>query len=273
MRAGSERLGGRLLVVKLGRGDALLVERRSDGSASVLFADGESAGASVGVGLQLPGRGGKVRGGAGIQFTGGRTWEFPTYAAAARFVRRWGRTETLTGEARGLLPGGDHPPPPDSTYKEGGAYGEFAAALRGLPGVGAEARGEVGAVLGRRVARGGRVTWFNRFDAETAGRLGLVLGALEAHNAGAAGLEITFVHGHAVEMRVRAAARMHYDVALAGPASSRRRPRRAPAWHQPGAGRRRRPARSGGRARPDGPGQPQRGRRCHRDHAAARAAS
>ena len=59
-----------------------------------------------------------------------------------------GPTETLTGEARGLLPGGDDPPPPDSTYKEGGAYGEFAAALRRAPGVGAEARGG-----GRRRAR------------------------------------------------------------------------------------------------------------------------
>ena len=39
-RTDRERLGGRLLVVRLGRGDALLVERRSDGSAAVSFADG-----------------------------------------------------------------------------------------------------------------------------------------------------------------------------------------------------------------------------------------
>ena len=35
-RTDRQRLGGRLLVVRLGRGDALLVERRSDGSAAVL---------------------------------------------------------------------------------------------------------------------------------------------------------------------------------------------------------------------------------------------
>src|SRR5215218_10372844 len=53
-RTDRERLGGRLLVVRLGRGDALLVERRSDGSASVSFTDGATAGGVVGVGLQLP---------------------------------------------------------------------------------------------------------------------------------------------------------------------------------------------------------------------------
>ena len=47
-RAERERLGGRVLVVRLGRGDSLLVERRSDGSAAVSFADGGGAGASVG---------------------------------------------------------------------------------------------------------------------------------------------------------------------------------------------------------------------------------
>ena len=257
-RAERERLGGRVLVVKLGRGDSLLVQRRSDGSASVSFADGGSVGASVGLGLQLPGRGGNVRGGAGLQFTAGRTWEFPTYAAAARFVRRWGRTETLTGEVRGLLPGGDHPPPPDSTYKEGGAYGEFAAAMRGLPGVGAEARGEVGAVLGRRVARDGRVTWYHRVDAETAGRLGLVLAALERHDAGELG------------SRSRSSTAAPWSCASAPPRActpTSRRPARRPALADlaarlrgtdAGAGRRRRPARGRGRARPHRPRQPPR---------------
>src|SRR5215207_11499654 len=53
-RAKRERLGGRVLVVRLGRGDALLVERRSDGSASVSFSDSGSAGAAVALGLRLP---------------------------------------------------------------------------------------------------------------------------------------------------------------------------------------------------------------------------
>ncbi len=137
-RADRERLGGRVLVVKLRRGDALLVERRSDGSAAVSFADGGTPGASAGSACSSLGRGANARIGAGLRFTAGRTWEFATVAAAARFVRRWGKTETLTGEARGLWPGGDHPPPPDSSYKEGGAYGELAAALGGPAGVRAE---------------------------------------------------------------------------------------------------------------------------------------
>ena len=77
-RAKRETLGGRVLVVKLGRGDSLLVQRRSDGSASVSFADGGSVGASVGLGAQIGGSGASMRGGAGLQFTAGRTWEFPT---------------------------------------------------------------------------------------------------------------------------------------------------------------------------------------------------
>jgi hypothetical protein len=206
--------------VRLGRGDSLLVERRSDGSAAVSFADGDAAGASLGVGLQIAGRGAKARAGAGLQFTAGRTWEFPTFAAAARFVRRWGRTETLTGEVRGILPGGDGPPPPDSTYKEGGAFGEFAAALGSPLGPDAEERGEAGAVMGRRVGRGGRVTWYGRLDAEVAGRLGLVLGAIEEHHAGETALEVSSVHGRPVELRVRAAARVHGELTPPGPATS-----------------------------------------------------
>jgi hypothetical protein len=219
-RADRERLGGRLLVVRVGRGDSLLVERRSDGSASVSFADGAAAGGSVGVGLQIPGGPtGKVRGGAGLQFTAGRTWEFASFAAAARFVRRWGRTETLGGEVRGLLPGGDRPPPPDSRFAEGGAYGEYVAALRAAGTAGADLSAEAGAVAGRRIERDGRVTWYDRVDGEIAGRLGVVLGALERHDAGEAAFEIVTVRGRAVELRLRGAARVHADLELGGPLS------------------------------------------------------
>ena len=219
-RADRERLGVRVLVIKVGRGDSLLVQRRSDGSASVSFADGEAVGGNVGVGMQILGRGASVRGGVGLQFTSGRTWEFPTFAEAARFLRRWGHTETLLGELRGLWPGGDHPPPPDATYKEGGGYGELAASLGLRAGAGASGVVELGAVTGRRIARGGRVTYYDRIDGETAGKLGLVLASLQRHDAGQAVLEITTVHGRAVELRVSAAARVHYQLAPPGLASS-----------------------------------------------------
>ena len=232
-RTDRQRLGGRMLVVRLGRGDALLVERRSDGSAAVSFTDGGSAGATVGVGLRLPsGPRVNARGGAGVQFSAGRTWEFANFAAAARFVRRWASRESLGGEAVGLLrracpicrrrPSPDMPKP-DATFHEGGGYGELAAALRlGIrsAGAGAEEEGEAGLIMGRRVARGGRVTWYDRVDVEAAGRLGAVLGAVQARHASEAALEITSVHGRPVELRVRAAARWHGEVDLPAGAGS-----------------------------------------------------
>ncbi len=234
-RTDRERLGGRLLVVRLGRGDALLVERRSDGSAAVSFTDGAVAGATVGVGLQMPAapRVG-IRGGAGVQFGAGRSWEFPTFAAAARFVRRWAPRESLGGEAGRLVRGAcpfchrrraPRMPAADATFREGGAYGEFAAALRGgmrSGRVGGDEEGEAGVVVGRRVTRDGRVTWYHRLDAETAGRLGALLGAVEARQASAASLEVTLAHGRPVELRLRAAARWHGAVDLPGAAGSLR---------------------------------------------------
>ena len=74
-------------------------------------------------------------------------------------------------------------------------------------------------MLGRRVGRDGRVTWYDRIDAETASRLGLVLGALQANEAGELALEATLRHGRAVELRVRGAARLHWDAELGGPVS------------------------------------------------------
>ena len=135
-------------------------------------------------------------------------------------MRRWARTETLTGELRGILPGGAHPPAADSTYKEGGAYGEFAAAVGLRPGTSASA--------GRRARRGDGPPdrarrarhWYDRIDGETAGQLGVVLGALQRHDAAQAAFEVTTVHGRPVELRVSAAARVHGELAPPGPVSS-----------------------------------------------------
>jgi hypothetical protein len=254
-RMDRERLGGRLLVVRLGRGDTLLVERRSDGSAAVSFTDGASAGGTVGAGLQIPGltRVG-VRAGLGAQFNSGRTWEFTTFAAAAAFVRRWAPRESAGGEVRRFLRGAcpfchhrasPRMPPADATFREGGAYGELTAALRGgarRGGLGGDEEGEAGLILGRRVARGGRVTWYDRVDFESAGRLGVVLGAVQARGAGAVTLEVTSVHDRPVELRLRTAARWHGDIDLPGPAGSLRDVatalRGAPAATPGGLGRR-----------------------------------
>ena len=235
-RTDRQRLGGRVLVVRLGRGDALLVERRSDGSAAVSFTDGASAGATVGVGLRLP-SGPRVgaRGGAGVQFSAGRTWEFPSFAAAARFVRRWAPRESLGGEAVGLLRGAcpicrrprrrrrcRSPTRPSARAAPTASSPRRCASACAAVGAGAEEEGEAGLILGRRVARGGRVTWYDRVDAETAGRLGALLGAVEARSAGDASLEVTLEHGRPVELRLRAAARWHGDVDLPGATASLR---------------------------------------------------
>jgi hypothetical protein len=219
-RSDRERLGGRVMIVKVGRGDSLLVQRRSDGTASVSFADGEVLGGSLGVALQVGGQGLKARGGVGLQFTAGRTWEFPDAAAAARFVHRWARTETMTGELKGLLPGGEDPPPPDVTYKELGSYGEIAGSMGIRNRVSVSESADLGQVAGRRIGRDGRVTYYVRVDGETAGKLGAVVGSVQAHSAGQAVLEITALHGRAVELRVLAAARVHSQLSPAGPVSS-----------------------------------------------------
>ena len=74
--------------------------------------------------------------------------------------------------------------------------------------------------MGRRIEPGGRVTWYDRIDGETAGELGVVLGSLQRHDAGQAAFEITTVHGRPVELRVIAAARVHGELAPPGPVSS-----------------------------------------------------
>ena len=169
-RADRERLGGRLLVVRLGRGDSLLVERRSDGSAAVSFADGGGAGASVGVGLQLPGGPGvKLRGGGGVQFGSGRTWEFASFDAAARFVRRWASHRDPARRAARAAPG-RRPPAAARQHVQGGRRVRRVRRRRCAAGRRApSARARPGVVLGRRVGRDGRVTWYDRIDAETAG--------------------------------------------------------------------------------------------------------
>ena len=231
-RRDRERLAVRAVVVRLERGDALLVERRSDGSAAVSFLDGWRAGAEAGIGLRLPWAGdAALEGGAGAQFTGGRTWEFSTGAAAERFARRWSRRETVGGEARGLAHrlcpwchGRPGPPPPRATYREGGAYGDFLADLAPrVPGLavapGLHEEAAAGAVAGRRVS-GRRTTWYLRADAALTARLGGVIGALQRARQGSAGLEISLVDGRPVELRVRGAAAMRGQLELLGATTS-----------------------------------------------------
>jgi hypothetical protein len=227
VRDNTEKLEAKVLLVTLERGDGLVIERRSDGTASVSFVDDVKAGAEIGVGLRFSPLGvdGTADLGGGVQFASGRTWDFPTHAAALRFVGRFAGRETLAGEAldsiRSVLGGTDGPPEPSARYVEGGAYVELAAAFelpapggRAAPlGVDVEVEGM--AVLGRRLA-GARTTWYVKVSGEAAGRLGAVIGALEATRDGEVVLEVTHVRGRPIELRAIAAAGLAQELALLG---------------------------------------------------------
>lgn len=210
-------------VVRVGRDDALLIERRSDGTASVSFLDGGRAGAEAGVGVRFTPLGveGSASVGGGVSFAAGRTWDFASWQGADAFVGRHARHETLTGEVRGRVCfwcGGDDPPPPSARYVEGGGYAEALAQLS-LPiaGHGAEvdARVDGVALLGRR-QQGARVTSYLRVAGESAGRLGAVVGALGTDGASEAVLEITSEAGRPVELRATGGAAVGGGVDVLG---------------------------------------------------------
>ena len=234
-----ERLGGRLLVVRLGRGDALLVraplgrlgrgllhrrrQRRGDRRRRPATAP-----AAPRVGM---------RGGAGAAVQLGADVGVRELRGRPRaFVRRWARARSRSAARRGGSCAGGLPvlsPPP---------FAADAGARRDLPrgrgvrresrrrSVGARAagaraatrRGEAGLILGRRVAprrardlvRPGRLR-------ERAGRLGAVLGAGPGAGGGRGGRSRSRrCTTGPVELRLRTAARWHGDGDLAGPASS-----------------------------------------------------
>jgi hypothetical protein len=216
-RTSEERAGGSLALVRLERGDALALEERSDGTASVSFLDSGRGGLTTAAGVRLsPGVDAGLEGSVGVAFTAGRTWEFRSPAAARRFVARHAPGESLAGETRELarrlcplcparLRGRGRPPlpPPAATYHEGGAFGRLAAdaGLRSVPRLDGEGEAEAAAVLGRRVGAA-RTTWYLRLDGRTLARLG---GLMRGLRSTAGVLELDAERGRVVELRVTAA--------------------------------------------------------------------
>ena len=209
-RANREEAAVSLGIVKLGRGDALAIERRSDGSASVSFLDGWKGGAEAGIGVRFTplGLDGRATAGAGLTFTGGRRWDFASWDAADDFVGRHARHETITGEARGAICffcDDGRPPPADAVFHEGGAYVD-AALDAGLPrGIDVGAELELATVIGRRTA-GRTSTTYVKVSGESTGRLGAALASLASDNAGEVVLELTSYDGRPRELRATAAA-------------------------------------------------------------------
>jgi len=234
-RSDSEHVGV-VALIRLQRGDALVVERRSDGRATVSFVDGAKAGVEAGVGVTLPGVAGSVNAGVGVRFAAGRTFEFGSWSKAQRFLARFAGEETLTGEARRALRrlcwrcpewlegGGRALPEPTARYIEGGSFDSFVAELgavipatgrRGPIRVGLDARGSRALVLGRRTA-GPRVTWYLRLEADVLATLGVVMGSLEAGRRTEGVLEVIFEGGEPVEARVKGSAAITGKAEFAG---------------------------------------------------------
>lgn len=234
-RSDAERLGA-VAVFRLGRADSLVVERRSDGSASVSFVDGGEIGVEAGMGVSLPGLAGSASAGAGVRFAAGKTFEFDDWAASQRFLARFAGEETLGGEARRALRGlcwkcpewlegrGRTMPEPVAQYYEGGSYDRFAAEIGGavpLQGgrrsteVGLDVGGERGVMLGRRTS-GREVTWYVRLQADVVSAFGAVIGSLQGGRHAEGVLEVTTEGGSPVRARVRASAAVTGAAEIAG---------------------------------------------------------
>jgi len=234
-RSVAERAGA-TAVLRLGRGDSMVVERFSDGRARVTFVDGGELGAEAGVGIDSPaGPSVSARAGLGVAFNRGRVYEFADWPRAQRFLARFARTETMTGEGRRALQalclrcpewleGRPAPrlPEPDATFSEGGAYGDLSAQAgvevpTGRRPVELEAELEASGVelLGRRRS-GKRTTWYLRVEGGVAAELGAVLGSVTGADGGQAALELTFEDDRAVALTARAAAQYGVRVEFLG---------------------------------------------------------
>ncbi len=233
-RSNAERIGGTVTIIRLDRDDVLAVERRSDGTVAVSFVDGVRGGGELAVGLRLPVGKANLSAGAGGSFHAGRTYVLDNWPAAQRFLHRFAREETLTGEARRAfrricwscpewLEGRDRNlPPASATYVEGGAWTQVAAALkldvpvRGatLPlGLDAELAGS--AVMGRRIA-GPRTTWYIRLGQSAVAQAGTLLASLSARRDAEVVLEVTEEGGREVEARLTTAVDAGGEGELAG---------------------------------------------------------
>jgi len=221
-RVRSAERAGATAVIRLGRGDAMVVERRSDGTVAVSFVDGGELGVEGGLGLRLPvGLKASAVGGLGVRFNHGRVYELPDWGAAQRFLARVAAQERLGGEAKRALQalcrrcpewvegaGAAQPPPPSATFLEGGRYADLSARLGlrvpGLGSFGESARAESLRVVGRRVA-GDRTTYYLRLDGTATAHLGIVLGSLAGSHGQEGALEVTLAGGQLVDVRARLA--------------------------------------------------------------------
>ena len=191
-RSDGDSVSATIAVLRLRRGDTVVVERRSDGTAVVSFLDANAVGAQTGVGFSVGRVGGQgtASAGAGVSFNTGKTFEFGSLRAARRFLARYADEETIVGEgvnlARRVSPLHEprRLPAPRSSSYEGGTWADLNADLKvEAPAIGTRLTGQgdaaAGRVLGRRRS-GLRTTWYLRVEHSAAVSLGLVVGAVAA---------------------------------------------------------------------------------------------
>ena len=228
VRSDGDAVGAVIAVVRLRRGDTAVVERRSDGTAVVSFLDANSIGAQAGVGFSLGrvGGSGTASAAAGVSFNTGRTYEFPTFAAARRFLARYAAEETTVGESVNVarraspLHWARRLPAPRSSSYESGTWAQLEADVAVFaPGIRTRLTGEgdagAGRLLGRRRS-GARTTWYLRIEQSASAGLGLVVGSVGGGADSDVVLEVTTEAGRPLSAKVSGFAGVAGEVRLYG---------------------------------------------------------
>lgn len=151
VRRDEDRVKASFFIARGAHGNAIAVERRSDGTVSVSFTDHDELGGQIKPGFDGSAVGLNVSAGidGGIAFTKGKTWDFPDAGTARRFLRRYAAREGFAGEGRAIgreigLSDDDGPPlpPAHTTYYEAGPYADLHADVSvPMPGKGASGKG------------------------------------------------------------------------------------------------------------------------------------
>lgn len=187
-RAADRRTRVNLTVLSYATGDALTIERRSDGSRRVAFSRSDGGGVVVGAGVRL---GAQVEVGAeasgGIGWTSGYAWELPDESALRRLLKGVRAQPGKLGWD--LARRGGTPPPTERFAAVTGHTGAAAGAqILGLDQPLLTAGG--GGALGRRV-RGGRTSWYFDASHEATRLFGGLVPGVELHRGGTWVLELS----------------------------------------------------------------------------------
>ena len=180
---GFVRLAGRL---------GLSVERRSDGTVRVSFADGARAGVGAAVGAHFGIGRAEAKAEAsvdgGVAMTAGRVWVLPNMASAKRFVAKFGDSQRPMGRLRAELErlcpvcavvagSPSRPPGPDERWTAGGLAADSQVSIGAGP-ASAQLSAALRASLGRRQTSAG-TSWFIRLDDQVAGLIDAVGAGLD----------------------------------------------------------------------------------------------